>query len=705
VTVRIALLTEIPAPFRIPLFNALADRADVDLRVLFLSDRDPKRPYPIYDTEFKYDWQVLPGKSVVRGGRWIVVNGRVLSELSRFSPDAIVVGGWNQPAFWQALAYAKLRGKRLIGWVESTARDERPGSGGTERAKRTFLAACDAFVVPGTASHEYLRELGVPDRRIYRAPNAVEASFFKSPAERPADVSRTILCVARLDPEKDVGLLIRAAEHMPDVSLVLAGAGSQSDELRALAGRIAPGRVRFLGFVPREELAALYASAGLFVLPSRSDQWGMVLNEAAAAGLPIVATEAVGAAWDLIDDGVSGARVPVGDEGALMKAIERFCGDTAAGRRSATLVERFTPAAWADGVAAAAGARADALRPLGEQPLVTVVTPCLNPGKTLEGCLASVAAQTYPAVEHLVIDGGSGDGTVERLRAAGVRFVSEPDHGQSEALNKGFRLAEGEIVGWLNADDTLRPDAVAAVVAALTAHPEAGWAYGDCEIVEPGERAHVRRSAAVVSADSFFDSNPIAQPGVFLTREAVERVGGVDTSLRLAMDFDLWLRLVDAGLKGVYVPQTLARFEISHTSKTGSVPWHEFLREEAIALARSGHDVAAAKKLGASAAWAAYRNGTVPPRELRSAVDDAIEWSRQHDLALSARQVGASAALSAARLEPPRSWKAARHAVRLAPWLTRDLWGILIDRVRAPQGWSASKQTGGPYDQSGFLDE
>jgi hypothetical protein len=307
-----------------------------------------------------------------------------------------------------------------------------------------------------------------------------------------------------------------------------------------------------------------------------------------------------------------------------------------------------------------------------DAPLVSVVTPCLDPGERLRRCLASVAAQTYAPVEHVVVDGGSTDGTVELLRESGVSFVSEPDEGQAAALNKGFRLARGDIVGWLNADDTLAPDAVAAVVAALTGSPAAGWAYGDCEIVEPDERRSVRRPRVVTGPESFLDSNPVAQPGTFVTREALRRVGEVDESLHLAMDFDLWLRLADAGFRGVYVPQTLAAFEISDTSKTGSVGWPAFVQEEALALWKSGRRHEAGLKLGAAAAWAAYGEGSTRRSRLAGEVASALAWARSRGMDVRPSLVRAGAASTAAVAD--------RSRARFAHLLRPELW--LVSRTR-----------------------
>src|SRR4051812_18141634 len=104
-TIRIALLTEIPAPFRIPLFNALAARSHVELEVMFLSDHDPRRTYRVYRDEFRFEQTVLPRVDLQARGRWVALSRGVTRTLQRFRPDVLIVGGWNQPAFWQALLW------------------------------------------------------------------------------------------------------------------------------------------------------------------------------------------------------------------------------------------------------------------------------------------------------------------------------------------------------------------------------------------------------------------------------------------------------------------------------------------------------------------------------------------------------------------------------------------------------------------------
>jgi len=176
----------------------------------------------------------------------------------------------------------------------------------------------------------------VPDRERLRAELGIKSCCF--------------LYVGRLSPEKGVDVLLSAFEGV-DGELVIAGSGPEDKRLRAAA----PPRARFLGHVDRDELPRWYAAADALVLPSRSEPWGMPLNEGAAAGLPLVATDAVGAADDLIEDGASGFRVPAGDVAALRAALHRLAGDEpfrrSAGARSRELAAGFTPEAWAAAVA------------------------------------------------------------------------------------------------------------------------------------------------------------------------------------------------------------------------------------------------------------------------------------------------------------------------------------------------------------------
>ncbi len=369
---RILIVTEIPAPFRIPLFNALAAERDVELCVAFLAEHDPRRSYRVYREEFAFRDVVLPGRSLQRGARWVMLSRGLLLLMRRFRPDAVIVGGWNQPAFWEALTAARVLRVPSLLWVESNASDARSGGGAADAVRRLALALASGFLVPGRASRAYLERLGVQGGRIFTAPNAVDFRVFAerveaARAEREALRRRlgldgwVVLYVGRLEHEKGLDVLLRAFRDVPG-QLVLVGSGRLEDELRAAAD----DRVRFVAQLPRDDLAQWYAAADVLVLPSRSEPWGMTLNEGAAAGLPLVATDAVGAAFDLVEDGANGFRVPAEDAPALADALRALASDEGfrhrAGARSRELAERFRPELWAAAVvsaARAAGRRSD----------------------------------------------------------------------------------------------------------------------------------------------------------------------------------------------------------------------------------------------------------------------------------------------------------------------------------------------------------
>jgi glycosyltransferase involved in cell wall biosynthesis len=175
--------------------------------------------------------------------------------------------------------------------------------------------------------------------------------------------------------------------------------------------------------------------------------------------------------------------------------------------------------------------------------LVSIVTPSLNQARYLREAIESVQAQTHSPIEHIVVDGGSTDGTLDILSEYGdLRWVSEPDRGQSHALNKGFAMASGDVFGWVNADDAYEPHAAADAVAALAG---AGLVYADVTRID-GDGRNPRRIRSRPTFDLWTELNVgcgIYSPAVFFTREAFEAVGPLDESLHLTMDYDLWIRI------------------------------------------------------------------------------------------------------------------------------------------------------------------
>jgi glycosyltransferase involved in cell wall biosynthesis len=224
-------------------------------------------------------------------------------------------------------------------------------------------------------------------------------------------------------------------------------------------------------------------------------------------------------------------------------------------------------------------------------PLVSIVTPSYNTGRYIGDAVDSVLSQDYANIEYLVMDGGSTDNTLSELKRYGSRlnWTSERDRGQSDALNKGFLKAKGQIFGWLNSDDTYAPGAVAAAVEFLWTNPDVAAVYGDAWFTD-SEGQNIAKCVHVEPFDKhrlLHYTDFIVQPTVFFRRSAFEAVGGIDTALHWCMDYDLWLKMTAKNLKLAYLPKHLANFRWLADNKTATGDWGR-LREIEKVVARYG---------------------------------------------------------------------------------------------------------------------
>lgn len=204
---------------------------------------------------------------------------------------------------------------------------------------------------------------------------------------------------------------------------------------------------------------------------------------------------------------------------------------------------------------------------------VSIITPSLNQGHFLEEAILSVLSQDYPNIEYIVIDGGSTDSTLDILKKYSsriARIISEPDTGQSDAINKGFRLATGEIVAWLNADDCYFPGAVRTAVEAFQAIKDLDFFYGNAVFID--EKSNFLRYFVEVrefGADILLDySDYIMQPTTFFRRDKLHRVGLLREDLHYGMDWDLWCRFARADARFHYEEKLIAANRVYSTTKT-----------------------------------------------------------------------------------------------------------------------------------------
>ena len=204
-------------------------------------------------------------------------------------------------------------------------------------------------------------------------------------------------------------------------------------------------------------------------------------------------------------------------------------------------------------------------------PLVSIVTPSYNQARFLEETIHSVLSQDYPHLEYIIVDGGSTDGSLEIIQRYADRlawWVSEPDRGQTDALNKGFARAQGAVFAWLNSDDTYLPGALTQAVAFLQAHPQAALIYGDANLVD--EQGQVLGPFPARQTDlrhMLRGSVHIPQQSTFFRGELWQKVGPLDPEFYFAMDYDLWIRLAKHG-ELLYTAQRWANFRLHQAGKT-----------------------------------------------------------------------------------------------------------------------------------------
>jgi glycosyltransferase involved in cell wall biosynthesis len=218
-------------------------------------------------------------------------------------------------------------------------------------------------------------------------------------------------------------------------------------------------------------------------------------------------------------------------------------------------------------------------------PLVTIVTPSFNQAAFIERTILSVLEQDYPNLEYFIIDGGSTDGSLEIIKCYQNRltgWVSEADLGQTDAINKGFARSHGEILAWINSDDTYNPGAIREAVQFLIDHPDVGLVYGDANFIDAQEKVIGKFPAAQTDRTRLLQGYVhIPQQSAFFRASLWKKIAPLDSGFFFAMDYDLWVRL--SGITTlVYMPaKTWANFRLHGDAKTMAADercWPEMLR-------------------------------------------------------------------------------------------------------------------------------
>ncbi len=371
ITGKVAIVSNVLSQYRVPCFTKLQQHLHGHINYYFLADKMEHRNMvlSLKKTEINGLW--------LKGWTWHSPpqDDRHLNNILPIvegNHDIIVLGGWDEPSYLLLWLWGVLLRKKILFWIESTFADDRR-QGLKETYKKVLLSKAPGCIVPGKQSYEYCRILGMPEKRIYIAPNATDRDFFRNQADqllpRREGIRRelgfsgvVILFVGRLVEEyKNISYLIRCFQRLSqsedELSLALVGHGPDREKYEEMVKNKNISGVRFLGEMSHGQLCRVYAASDIMVLPSRSETWGFVLNEAMEFGLPLVVTDAVGAGPDLVHPGESGFIVPSGDEPALCEALEKLIKDpelrTTMGEASRRIVENFSPENWAAGVVSA----------------------------------------------------------------------------------------------------------------------------------------------------------------------------------------------------------------------------------------------------------------------------------------------------------------------------------------------------------------
>ena len=299
---RISWVTNNPAPYRLPVWDALGSRAELDVLLLEDDSRFLRKtgnrgddwvstPQTRYRMRHQPTWRLKRGESdyyVSRAG-WF-----------SDSPDVVLLGGWESPAYFQALASAKRKRIPTVGFYESHLRSQGHAAGPIASARSSFFRRLDAVVTPGVAAAEALYEMGVPAEKVLVGFNAVDVDWIarlaatarsREPAER---AGHRYLFLGQLIERKNPLGLVRAFQSIAqqDDTLTIAGKGPLESQLREIAST----SVRMIGHTPYASIPNMLASHDTLVLPSHVEVWGLVANEALAAGLNVVVTEGSGVA-------------------------------------------------------------------------------------------------------------------------------------------------------------------------------------------------------------------------------------------------------------------------------------------------------------------------------------------------------------------------------------------------------------------------
>ncbi len=353
----IAILHNIVSPYKTLLFNEIYNLG-VNITVIFMAESERNREWNIDEKEFAF-----PHEFLFRGELDTIniqkMLDKVWKRLDAINPDVLIFGGYNYVAYWAGFFWAKIKKKKIILW-SSTNKEDRDRTFVKELIKSTYFKRFDAANVYGSRSRDYLIQLGLEKSKIFVKGNVTDNSFYFNESEKARKLKKlylkkyklppnNFLFIGRFSKEKNIFSLLKAFEKLDtnEWGLILVGDGPERGGIEAYIEKNIFKRVILPGFKQKEEIPVYLGLSDVLILPSLSETWGLVVNEAMAAGLPVVVSNRCGCYPDLINEGVNGYSFNPYDGDELLAILNKILKQKGylkgMGEASREMIKNYTP--------------------------------------------------------------------------------------------------------------------------------------------------------------------------------------------------------------------------------------------------------------------------------------------------------------------------------------------------------------------------